>query len=140
MIDKYKALEGLAATLGVRNFSMKEAGGKVQIAGTTTYALERDLLWDAIKKHAGWENEVAADVRAERTDIHGIHVVKPGESLSKIAELVGFRGELRWDPDKPNGQPRRHLDVSRAHERFGFSATTTLDESLRRTLAWYRSR
>ena len=86
MIDKYKALEGLATTLGVRNFSMTEAAGKVQIACTTTYALERDLLWDAIKKHAGWENEVAADVRAERTDIHGIHVVKPGESLSKIAK------------------------------------------------------
>ena len=57
------------------------------VAGTTTYALERDLLWDAIKKHAGWETEVAADVKAERTDIHGIHVVKPGESLSKIAKI-----------------------------------------------------
>lgn len=87
MIDKYKDLEGLAAKLGVREFSMKEAGGKVQIAGKTTYALERDLLWDAIKKHAGWETEVTADVRAERNDIHGIHVVQPGESLSKIAKV-----------------------------------------------------
>jgi len=87
MLDKYKDLESLAGTLGVRNFSMKEAGGKVQIAGTTTYALERDLLWDAIKKHAGWESEVAADVRAERSDIHGVHVVKSGESLSKIAKV-----------------------------------------------------
>lgn len=86
MLDKYKNLEGLAGTLGVRNFSMTEAGGKVQISGTTTYALERDLLWDAIKKHAGWEAEVSADVKSERTDIHGIHVVKPGESLSKIAK------------------------------------------------------
>ena len=56
MLDKYKDLEGLAAKLGVRDFSMKEAGGKVQIAGKTTYALERDLLWDAIKKHSGWES------------------------------------------------------------------------------------
>ena len=55
MLDKYRDLEGLAGKLGVRDFSMKEAGGKVQIAGKTTYALERDLLWDAIKKHAGWE-------------------------------------------------------------------------------------
>ena len=86
MLDKYKDLEALAGKLGVRNFSMKEAGGKVQIAGTTTYALERDLLWDAIKKHTGWEAEVAADVKSERTDIHGIHVVKSGESLSKIAK------------------------------------------------------
>ena len=86
MLDKYKDLEGLAAKLGVRDFSMTESAGKVQIAGKTTYALERDLLWDAIKKHSGWEAEIAADVRADRTDIHGIHVVKPGESLSKIAK------------------------------------------------------
>lgn len=87
MIEKYKDLEGLATKLGVREFSMKEANGKVQIAGKTTYALERDLMWDAIKTHAGWESEVAADVKAERTDIHGIHVVKSGDSLSKIAKV-----------------------------------------------------
>lgn len=86
MIEKYKDLEALAGKLGIRDFSMKDAGGKVQIAGTTTYALERDLFWDALKKHAGWENEVVADVKAERTDIHGIHTVQPGESLSKIAK------------------------------------------------------
>lgn len=86
MIEKYKDLETLAGKLGIRGFSMKDAGGKVQIAGTTTYALERDLLWDALKKHAGWESEVVADIKAERTDIHGIHTVQPGESLSKIAK------------------------------------------------------
>ncbi len=87
MLDKYKNLEGLAAKLGVRDFSLKEAGGKVQISGKTTYALERDLVWDAIKKHANWEAEVVADVRADVTDIHGIHTVQPGESLSKIAKI-----------------------------------------------------
>ena len=87
MIEKYKDLETLAGKLGIRGFSMKEAGGTVQIAGTSTYALERDLFWDALKKKAGWENEVSADVKAERTDIHGIHTVQPGESLSKIAKI-----------------------------------------------------
>ena len=86
MLEKYRDLETLAGKLGIREFSMKEAGGKLQIAGKTTYALERDLFWDALKKHAGWENEVAADVKAERTDIHGIHTVQAGESLSKIAK------------------------------------------------------
>lgn len=86
MVEKYKDLETLAGKLGIRGFSMTEAGGKVQVAGMTTYALERDLFWDALKKHAGWENEVAADIKAERTDIHGIHTVQPGESLSKIAK------------------------------------------------------
>jgi nucleoid-associated protein YgaU len=87
MIDKYKSLEALAGKLGLQNFSMTEANGKVSIKGTTTYQLEKDLFWDAIKKHAGWENEVAADIRTEKTDIHGYHVVQAGESLSKIAKV-----------------------------------------------------
>lgn len=87
MLEKYSDLQTVAGKLGVRDFSMTEAGGKVQIAGKTTYALERDLLWDAIKKHSGWENEIAADVRADRTDIHGIHTVQPGDTLSKIAKV-----------------------------------------------------
>ena len=69
LLDKYRDLESLAGKLGVRDFSLKEAGGKVQIAGKTTYPLERDLLWDAIKKHAGWEGEVAADVKAVETGV-----------------------------------------------------------------------
>lgn len=58
----------------------------------------------------------------------------------KIAELAGFKGELVWDTSKPNGQPRRMLDVSRARERFGFEAEISFDEGLRRTMAWYRER
>jgi GDP-L-fucose synthase len=55
-----------------------------------------------------------------------------------IAELTGFAGELRWDASKPNGQPRRRLDTSRAAELFGFRAQTSLREGLERTIAWYR--
>jgi GDP-L-fucose synthase len=57
---------------------------------------------------------------------------------AKIASLAGYRGATRWDADKPNGQPRRMLDVSRARERFGFVARTSLDEGLARTVAWYK--
>jgi GDP-L-fucose synthase len=56
-----------------------------------------------------------------------------------IAELTGFRGEIRWDHSKPDGQPRRCLDVSRAEAAFGFRAETTFREGLERTVAWYRS-
>jgi len=55
-----------------------------------------------------------------------------------IAGLVGFKGRLAWDPSKPDGQPRRLLDTSRARELFGFQASTTLEDGLRRTIAWYR--
>ncbi len=57
----------------------------------------------------------------------------------KIAEACGYRGALRFDPTKPDGQPRRCLDTTRAAERLGFRAPTGLDEGLRRTVAWYRA-
>ena len=56
-----------------------------------------------------------------------------------VAELTGFSGEIGWDTSKPNGQPRRRLDTSRAEELFGFHAQVPLREGLERTVAWYRS-
>lgn len=55
-----------------------------------------------------------------------------------IARLTGFEGKLVWDSSKPNGQPRRALDVSRAEEYFGFRAQMPFEEGLRRTIEWYR--
>ena len=54
-----------------------------------------------------------------------------------IARLTGFEGEIHWDTSKPNGQPRRKLDTSRAKERFGFEAKTNFEAGLRRTIEWY---
>ena len=56
-----------------------------------------------------------------------------------IAELTGFTGAIQWDTSKPNGQPRRKLDVSRAKERFGFESSTDFRTGLERTIAWYRA-
>jgi GDP-L-fucose synthase len=56
-----------------------------------------------------------------------------------IAELVGFNGEIVWDSSKPDGQPRRWLDTSRAEREFGFRARTSLREGLERTIEWYRA-
>jgi GDP-L-fucose synthase len=55
----------------------------------------------------------------------------------KIVELTGFKGEIKWDPSKPDGQPRRCLNTSRAKELFGFEAETTFDEGLKTTIEWY---
>jgi GDP-L-fucose synthase len=62
------------------------------------------------------------------------------ELAELIAELTGFDGTIEWDTTKPNGQPRRRLDVSRAAELFGFRASTKLRDGLARTIAWYRDR
>lgn len=55
----------------------------------------------------------------------------------KIARMTGFEGELVWDTTKPNGQPRRALDTSRATDKFGFTATTDFEEGLQETIDWY---
>jgi len=52
---------------------------------------------------------------------------------------VGYRGSIVWDTSRPNGQPRRMLDVTRARERFGFEASVGFDDGLERTIAWYRA-
>jgi len=54
-----------------------------------------------------------------------------------IARLTGFTGDIRWDTTKPNGQPRRRLDTTRAREAFGFEAKTDFEEGLKRTIDWY---
>jgi len=59
------------------------------------------------------------------------------ELVELIAHLTRFAGEIRWDPSKPDGQPRRALDTSRARERFGFVATTEFEDGVRRTIEWY---
>jgi len=59
--------------------------------------------------------------------------------VATIARLTGFRGTVVWDTSKPNGQPRRQLDVARAAQEFGFRATTPFEDGLRATIDWYRA-
>lgn len=60
------------------------------------------------------------------------------ELAERIARMTGFAGRLRWDPTKPDGQPRRLVDSSRAERALGWRARVSLDEGLERTIAWYR--
>ncbi len=57
-----------------------------------------------------------------------------------IARLTGFEGKLVWDTSKPNGQPRRRLNVERAEREFGFKAQVSFEEGLRRTIDWYKAK
>ena len=59
------------------------------------------------------------------------------ELVTTIARLTGFEGEIRWDASKPDGQPRRALDTTRAREKFSFTAETDFHEGLQQTIAWY---
>ncbi|NJD69557.1 MAG: hypothetical protein C3F12_08840 [Candidatus Methylomirabilota bacterium] len=58
--------------------------------------------------------------------------------IDLIAKLTGFTGVITWDTDKPDDQPRRCLDTSRALREFGFRATTSFEDGLRKTIEWYK--
>jgi GDP-L-fucose synthase len=115
-------------------------------------ARQRDLpsvtLWgtgQASREFVYVEDAVRAiALAAERLDVPDPVNVGSGNEIriadlaSLIAGVIGFRGEIRFDPSMPDGQPRRRLDVSRAEARLGFRATTSFAEGLERTIAWYR--
>jgi GDP-L-fucose synthase len=65
------------------------------------------------------------------------HEITIRDLVELIVRFTGFKGEVRWDPTKPDGQPRRALDTSRARERFGFVAKTSFEDGLRATVRWY---
>jgi GDP-L-fucose synthase len=112
-----------------------EAGaGYVDVWGTGSASREYLYVDDAAAAI------VAAAERhdgVEPVNLGANHEVTIRETVETIAGLVGFAGELRWDATKPDGQPRRCVDGSRARELFGWEATTPFDTGLRATVDWY---
>ncbi|MEX0799606.1 MAG: GDP-L-fucose synthase [Dehalococcoidia bacterium] len=74
---------------------------------------------------------------AEPVNVGNGREVTIRELVQMIARLTGFRRRVAWDPSRPDGQPRRCLDTSRARREFGFTARTALEHGLHRTLQWY---
>jgi GDP-L-fucose synthase len=89
------------------------------------------------------EGVVAAAARydgAEPVNLGSGREITIAALTALIAELVGFDGEIVWDRTKPDGQPRRWLDTSRAADAFGFRAGTELRVGLEQTIEWYRAK
>jgi len=85
---------------------------------------------------------VSASARYEKPEPVNIgsgHEIAIKDLVALIATLTGFQGSVRWDASKPDGQPRRCLNVTRAEQQFGFRAAMPLEDGLRKTIAWYRS-
>ncbi len=76
---------------------------------------------------------------AEPVNLGSAFEISIRDLVETIARVTDFQGELRWDTTKPNGQPRRKLDTSRAKAYFGFEAQTSFEEGLRATVAWYEA-
>jgi len=114
---------------------MLESGGEVVLWGDGTPTREFLYVEDCAEGIA---------LAAERYDDPEPVNLGSGEEISigdladLVAELTGFEREIRWDSSRPNGQPRRLLDTTKAAEHFGFRAHTSLREGLERTIAWYR--
>jgi LysM repeat protein len=103
LADKYGDVLGLAQQLGVKDGNWKEEGGKIKLWGKTQYQLDANLLWDKIKEHSGWENEVVADIQASDTSIFGKYTVKSGDTLSAISKEF-------------LGSPNRYTDIFNANK------------------------
>jgi GDP-L-fucose synthase len=80
---------------------------------------------------------------AHYTDVDPVNIgagmeVSIADLAAQLAGVMGYRGRIVWDTSKPNGQPRRMLDIARARERFGFQASIGFEEGLAEAVAWWR--
>ena len=111
LADKYGDVLGLAQQLGVQDGNWKEENGKIKLCGKTQYQLDANRLWDKIKEHPGWENEVVADIQATDQSVYGYYTVQSGDTLSKLSqeflggpnkymEIFNANKDQLSDPDK----------------------------------------
>ncbi len=110
--------------------------GEVSIWGTGTATREFLYVADAAEAIAIALEKLEG---SDPVNIGAGREISIRELAETIARLTGFTGRLAWDASKPDGQPRRCLDVSRARERLGWTARTPFEEGLRRTIEWYRA-
>jgi GDP-L-fucose synthase len=120
----------------IRKFCAARALGLREVEAWGTGSASREFLYvdDAAR------GIVLATERydgPEPVNLGAGHEISIRDLAELIARLTGFEGGIRWDPAKPDGQPRRMLDTTRAAERFGFRAEVGLDEGLRRTIDWW---
>jgi GDP-L-fucose synthase len=122
----------------IRKFCQAKLQGDKQVVVWGTGKASREFLY---------VEDCAAGIMLATRDYDGAEPVNLGAGFEitikdlaeKIRRLAGYDGELAWDASKPDGQPRRCLDVTRARERFGFQARMAFDEGLRRTIEWWRT-
>jgi GDP-L-fucose synthase len=121
----------------IKKFIDAQAAGErvVEVWGTGTASREFLYVDDAAD---GIVRGAATYDGAEPINLGVGSEITIRDLVTLIGGLVEFDGEIRWDPTKPDGQPRRALDTSRARDLLGFTARTSFEDGLRATIAWYR--
>jgi GDP-L-fucose synthase len=114
----------------------REGGGSVEVWGTGIVTREFLYVSDAA------EATLLATEHYNKSDPVNLGAGKEitiRDLAALIARLTGFQGEFQWNTAKPDGQPRRCLDTTRAKKEFAFEAKTNFEEGLKRTIAWYQA-
>ncbi len=122
----------------IRKVADAKREGKTFIEAWGTGAPTREFLYveDAaegiVKAAEGYDKPEPVNLGSGRE-------ISIKELIGLISRLMEFTGEIRFDPTKPDGQPRRMLDTSRAKKEFGFEAQTNFEDGLKKTIEWYRA-
>lgn len=120
----------------VRKFVTARDQGNPEVVAWGTGSASREFLYvdDAARAIVMATEQYEGQ---EPVNIGTSHEITIKDLVELIGRLTGYAGTIRWDTTKPDGQPRRKLDTSRARELFGFEAAIDLEEGLRRTISWW---
>lgn len=120
----------------VRKFVTARDQGNPEVVAWGTGSASREFLYvdDAARAIVMATEKYEGQ---EPVNIGTSHEITIKDLVELIGRLTGYAGTIRWDTTKPDGQPRRKLDTSRARELFGFEAAIDLEEGLRRTISWW---
>jgi GDP-L-fucose synthase len=133
--DNFDVESGHVIPAMMRKFHEAKVGGRDVVILWGDGSPTREFLY--VEDCA--EGVVAAAERYDSSDPLNLgsgREISVAELAAMIARLVGYTGHIEWDASRPNGQPRRRLDLSRARDRLGFLAKTSLEDGLARTYAW----
>jgi GDP-L-fucose synthase len=115
--------------------AIDEGRGHIEVWGTGKASREFLYVEDAAR---GIRLAAQGYDGAEPVNLGAGFEISIHELVGLVTRLMGFAGQVRWDPNRPDGQPRRSLDTARAERLFGFRAATGFEDGLRRTIEWYR--
>lgn len=115
--------------------AIEEGSDSIQVWGTGTVTREFLYVQDCAR---GLVMAVKGYDSPEPVNLGSGREISIKDLVGLIVRLTGFEGQVVWDSDRPDGQPRRCLDTSRAKEEFGFTAGIDFEEGLGRTIEWYR--
>ena len=116
--EKYRNVLQIGESIEVKDGYVQEDGGKLKIGGTVPYAYDRDRLWDAIKEHDGWENEVDAQIEVANSEIYGVYEVVSGDTLWKISEKLYGKGNLYMKIYEANTDQLDNPDVIKVGQKL----------------------